>query len=109
MWCLTITTILNNLNWTSLERRRQIARLRMFYRVLQESVALLLPDYITQKSTVTRGHDMRYSLPLSRIDAYKFSFFPNAVRLWNTLPIEVVHSTTLRTFTYLINGFLINN
>ena len=39
----SVTSILNELKWCSLEVRRQVSRLMMFYKILQGSVALELP------------------------------------------------------------------
>ena len=54
-------------------------RLIMFYKILQEFVVFNLPQEITPLNNITRGHDRRYQILLSRIDVHKFSFFPATV------------------------------
>ena len=47
----------------------------MMYKVIHRIVDLNLPDYITFNRGITRGHDYKLTMPLTRIDSYKFSFF----------------------------------
>ena len=65
-------------------------------------VDLILPEYIVPSTRFTRGHDQKFILPQSRIDTYKFSFFPNSIRLWNNLPLETVHAHTIDKFCKLL-------
>ena len=65
----------NQLNWLSLDTRRQVSRLVMFYKIVQQSVALALTNEIVLFNTITRGHNMRYRTPFSRVDVHKNSFF----------------------------------
>ena len=32
----------------------------------------------------TRGHNMRFMQPITRIDSYMYSFFPSAIKIWNS-------------------------
>ena len=102
----SVTSILNELKWCSLEVRRQVSRLMMFYKILQGSVALELPYEISLIDTVTRGHNRRYQTPFSRIDIHKFSFFPATVRLWNSSPDSVVNLDSFEVFRRSATDFL---
>ena len=102
----SVTSILNELKWCSLEVRRQVSRLMMFYKILQGSVALELPYEISLIDTVTRGHNRRYQTPFSRIDIHKFSFFPATVRLWNSSPDSVVNLDSFEAFRRSATDFL---
>ena len=46
----------------------------------------------------TRGHNMKFVVPQFRINAYRHSFFPSTIMLWNSLPTSVVMSSSLATF-----------
>ena len=94
----SVTSILNQLNWSSLAIRRQVSILIMFYKIVHQSVALDLPNEIVLLDTNTRGHNMKYHTPFSRIDVHKNSFFPATIRLWNTLPQDIINSNNLRQF-----------
>ena len=53
----SVTTMLNQLNWCTLELRRNQAKLNMFYKIINNLISV--PHYhLTQSSTTTRGHNM---------------------------------------------------
>ena len=39
------------------------------------------------------------------IDAYKYSFFPSTIKLWNQLPAGVINSLTLNQFCNSLSNF----
>ena len=92
----SISNILNQLDWPSLAIRRQVSRLVMFYKIVHQYVALELPNEIVLFNTITRGHNMKYRTPFCRVDVYKNSFYPVMIRLWNTLPEDVIYPNSLR-------------
>ena len=68
----------------------------------------LISKHICEKSvgwkSLTRGHDYKLTVPFTRIDPYKFSFFPATIALWNKLPTEIVNATSIDSFTYLLKA-----
>ena len=98
----SITAMLHNLNWNTLYSRRRTSRLCLLYKILHNLVDVILPEYIVPSTRFTREHDQKFILPQSRIDTYKFSFFPNSIRLWNNLPLETVHAHTIDKFCKLL-------
>ena len=104
----SVTSILNHLNWPSLDTRRQVSRLVMFYKIVQRLIALDLPDEIELVNTITRGHNLRYRTAFCRVDVHKNSFFPATIRRWNGLPEDVIHSNNLRQFRISVNLHLTN-
>ena len=83
----SVPTMMEVLNWNTLHTRRNIYRLIMFYKTLHHMVDISLPDSIIPSATAayTRGHDLRFYLPFSRINAFKYSFFSATTNLWNEL------------------------
>ena len=104
----SISSILNQLVWPSLAIRRQVSRLVMFYKIVHQYVALELPNEIVLFNTITRGHNMKYHTPFCRVDVYKNSFYPVTIRLWNTLPKDIIYSNSLRQFCTSVNFCLTN-
>jgi len=98
----SVTEMMNKLKWDSLHHRRNILRLQMMYKITHQTVDLKLPDYITYNYGITRGHDYKLTLPPTRIDSYKYSYFPATITLWNKLPNETVNATSIDTFAELI-------
>ena len=66
----SVTSMISSLNWTTLETHIKILRLVLFYKILNNHVDLLLPDYIMNSARVTRGNDRKFILPPMNIDAY---------------------------------------
>ena len=61
------------------------------------------PDLIHFTNGVTRGHHNKYLQPATRTDVYKYSFFPSAIKLWNTLPEELIDAKTIDEFKNLLS------
>ena len=76
----SVSYMLDQLALPTLEKRRKIASLSMFYKINHGLVRIKFTDYI--KSTLRN----RIFIPYSRIDAHRHSFFPRPARLWNDLP-----------------------
>ena len=76
----SVSSMLNQLALPTLEKRRKNASLSMFYKINHGLLRMKFPDNI--KLTLRN----RFSIPYSRIDAHRHSFFPRTARLWNNLP-----------------------
>ena len=48
----TVTNLLNDLNWHSLELRRKIARLTTMYKIVNNKIAVNIPEYIAHPMRV---------------------------------------------------------
>jgi len=98
----SVTQMLTNLKWDSLNHRRNVSKLQMMYKIIHEIVDLTLPDYITLNRRVTRGHEYKLTIPTMRIDPYRFSFFPSTIQLWNNLQPVTVCSRSITEFNNLL-------
>ena len=76
--------MLNSLNWPTLQRRREQAKAIMMYRIVNGLVAIPASQHLVPALSRTRGHDLRFLQPYNRVQAYKQSFFPPAIRIWNS-------------------------
>ncbi len=97
----SVSTMMNELSWESLESRRNKARLTMLYKGVHGLVEVPVSLYVTFVTPAAqRGlhHDWKILKPYSRVDVVKYSFIPATIPLWNALPPEVVSSATLDTF-----------
>jgi hypothetical protein len=66
-------------------------RNRYFY-VLIWNIALI------PTGTITRGHNIRFLQPHTRTITMQYSFFPSAIRTWNTPPQQLASMTSLEGF-----------
>ena len=86
----SVTKIVQDLGWRTLDQRRADARLCLFFKVLHGLVAVPLPDYIQHSTRISRYcHSMTFRQVSTSTDYYKYSFFPLAIVQWNALPQSV--------------------
>ena len=78
----SVSDMLGDLGWRSLEDRRTDSRLRLFYKIVHGLVAVPLPPYVVHTQVFTR-HSASHPLAFRQIhtvaDYYKYSFFPLAI------------------------------
>ena len=95
----SVSDMLETLGWRSLQQRRADARLCLFFKIVNNMVAVSLPDYIQPNlRTSRRGHSRSFCQLHTGKDYYKYSFFPLAIVQWNALPEDVVSSPNLDIF-----------
>ena len=99
LWTSSVTSMLCDLNWSTLQRRREISRLKTFYNVIYNTSALKIPHYFVITTYATRHqHPLHFITPSVRTNSYKYSYFPRTVRNWNNLPIQTIESSSLQLF-----------
>ena len=79
---ISVTALLERLNWTTLENRRNHAKVTMFYKIINDIVSIDFLHYLQPSSSMTRGHSQRF-IPIStRVNTYQYSFLPSVIRIW---------------------------
>ena len=93
----SVTKMMESLGWPSLQSRRTNAKLIMFYKIINDIVDVDIDDNILVPVTChyTRGHLMQ---PYTRVDTYKYSYMPSSIKLWNTLPGDVINQNSVENF-----------
>jgi hypothetical protein len=97
---VSVSKLISDLQWDSLERRRKAASLHLFYKIHNRLVAIDPTQYATPMApSKTRSyHPDRYQIISSRIQLYKFSFYPRTITWWNALSVIMIASPTLEAF-----------
>ena len=75
----------------------------MMYKIVNNLVEVDSSSSLIINNLPTRGHSCRFKQPLTRINSFKYSFYPDTIKLWNKLPNHIVDCTTLHSFINLIN------
>ena len=91
----SVSSMLTDLNWPSLQSRRRMCDLCMFYKIHRGQVNISVPYELTSVPAYGRtrkSHDFKIGLPSSSFDAYKHSFYVRSIPAWNTLPADVIGS-----------------
>ena len=87
------------LNWQTLERRRIIKQAMTFYKILNNIIKISPPSGL-----LTRSHNRHhYIVPRSRLNTVVYSFYPRAIRIWNTIPKEITEITQPESFQAAIS------
>lgn len=102
----SVTQMLRNIGWDKLQTRRTRARATMIYRIRNDLVDIPASSYLTPLGTRSRNSEAKFRVPYARTLAYKNSFFPGGIRIWNTLPSDVTSAESLDIFKKRLSGHL---
>ena len=95
----SVTEMLQELNWDTLELRRKRSRLKMLYKMHNSLVDVNYHQYLIPAGRQSRHlHKYAYKVPASLTNYHQFSFFPRTVRDWNSLPLAVVEAKSVSSF-----------
>ena len=97
--------MLDELEWPSLEARRDQSSLLLFYKIHSGAVSIEKGKYLTPAhslKTTRASHSAQYCRYQTYSDALKNSFFPRTILQWNGLSPSVVNSQTTEEFRALL-------
>ena len=99
----SVTEMLERLDFKTLAERRNESKLILLYKIVNELVEVNTDDILLSRPSIhnTRGHQLRFLPPPTRINSYHSSFFPSAIRQWNNLPESVINSSSVEHFKSL--------
>lgn len=87
----TVTNLLNDLDWPTLQHQRKIARHTLFHKAIHGKSALEFPSYIERHNHPLRSpHNDRFIELRPRAEAYRNSFNCRTLKEWNSLPSNVL-------------------
>ena len=93
----TITSLLEELKWPSLEQRRKQTRLINLYKIVKGTLAVEIPNYFRQKERQKRNyHLLKFINAGYRTNVYIYSFFPRCIKEWNDLPETIIEATNIK-------------
>ena len=79
----SVTRMMSSLNLSTLEQRRNNAKLIIMYKALNGSLCVPTDDFVPNHRPSREGY---FNQLQPMIDSHKFSFYPSVIRLWNSLP-----------------------
>ena len=100
----SVTEMLTQLGWRSLEQRRNDSRLYLFYKVIHGLLAIDLSPYVEHPAQTSRknSHPLVYRQIHTEADFCKYSFYPLAIVQWNRLPSKIALLPTFEPFKRVI-------
>ena len=97
--------MLDELEWPSLEARRDQSSLFLFHKIHCGAVSIEKDKYMTPAhslKTTRSSHSAHYRRHQTYSDALKNSFFPRTIPHWNSLPPSVANAQSTEEFRALL-------
>lgn len=94
----SVTNMISKLGWEELKMRRARIKTILLFKIVNHLVDIPPEPFLIPTGAITRGHNIRFLLPHTRTITMQYSFFPSAIRTWNTLPQELASMTSLEGF-----------
>ena len=95
----SVTDMLDNLEWETLESRRTKIQLVMFFKIINDPVDIPSSNYLIPANSKTRSNNSKKMQQYhTRSDVFKYSFFPRTTRNWNQLPATIAETSDLVSF-----------
>ena len=104
----TVTKILAELEWQTLETRRKIKKVSMLYKIRHGLVDISLGSHLVHQTRETRGHNKKFRQIRYKTRRYGDTFFPSTIPIWNNLSAATVNATTIEAFKNQVNKDLHN-
>ena len=100
----SVTEMLERIDFKTLAERRNESKLIYLYKIVNDLVEINTDDILFSRPSIhnTRGHQLRFLLPPTRINSYHYSFFPSAIQQWNNLPKSVINTSSVEHFKSLL-------
>ena len=87
--------MIKTLGWESLEDRRNKLRVQMLHKIINNLVILPSTPLSRMEPSCYDLRDfnnLRINPLFCRTDIYKYSLYPQAIELWNNLPLQIIDS-----------------
>ena len=94
----SVSKMLADLKWSSLEERRESNQLTYLYKIINNVVFINPPVLKPKISRLRRGNSVQFDEITAKTDTYLQSFLPKTVRKWNKLPQEIVSAPNHNQF-----------
>ena len=94
----SVTEMLQDLEWDSLQCRRKRSDLMMFYKIQHQMVAVHMPSIVSRPHRPRPNSPHHFRVPYCTTESYRNSYFPRAVREWNDLPSPLASMDSLPSF-----------
>ena len=101
----SVTTMVEKLQWRSLQQRRADIRLIVLYKCLNRVVAVdVSQDLIPQSRPSRHCNSMSFQIPSETKQYIQQSFLPRTIVQWNHLPETVALAPSLDAFKAGVGG-----
>ena len=86
----SVSEMLHDLGWQSLDGRSKDQRLVLFYKIINGLASVETENILTPADSCTRkNHSSKFKDLQANCDSYRFSFFQATISSWNNLPFGI--------------------
>ncbi|KAI8520243.1 DTW domain-containing protein 2 [Branchiostoma belcheri] len=96
----SVTEMLGNLGWKSLQHRRKVTRLTTMFKVLHNTISVPHTSCLVPAARCSRrtNHTLKLQTIASKNNYYRLSFFPRTIKEWNELEPSVAEAKSISQF-----------
>ena len=98
----SVTQMIKDLGWQSLQERRAISRLSLMYKIVHGLSEVQLPNLMRKTRTTRSASGKGFRNVRSNKDCYRSSFLPRTIPEWNNLPDKIRNAPSLDSFKNLL-------
>ena len=99
----SVTQMIKDLNWRTLEQWRIDSRLTLMYKITYDLVAIAAADYLIPNARQSRhNHLLAYRQIPTLKDYYKYTFFPRTIVHWKALSFYIPVLPTVAQFRHAV-------
>ena len=103
----SIKKLLTELGWDTLQERRTKHKLIILYKIINGLISNYLSDLLPPLVGDNNPYSLRNANDIqtfrARTNLFFNSFFPSAIRAWNSLPQDIKDANTVTAFKYRLN------
>ena len=101
-WNTSVTALKKDLNWPTLQQRRNTSDLIMWYKVHFGLVAINFPPIVLLSPRVSKfHHELSYNQVQHRKKCFEYSYYVRTIPLWKSLPNSPASATSINSFQRL--------
>ena len=108
-WSLPYDQRLSLLDLPTLSFRRKVTKMCFLYKILNGLTTPPFPLVVNNHCYNTRSHNLSLCTSYAHNNPYLYSYLNSSIRLWNALPVHIVHAPSLNSFKTAINDFYQNS
>ena len=99
----SVTQMIKDLNWRTLEQRRIDSWLTLMYMITYDLVAIPAADYLIPNTRQLRHNQLLAYRQISTLkDYYKYTFFPRTIVHWNVLTFYIPVLPTVAQLSHAV-------
>ena len=101
LWAHSYEELLSLTALPTLEKRRLFLRLQFLYKIVNDLCFFphgLVTFRDTTRHNLCSSHSLSLAQPFARTNRTLFSFIPNTISAWNSLPLDVVSAPDISSF-----------